>query len=94
MAGVRRDLLAQKLANFLPDGLAEFPEWAKLHSFKVNKINLYKVDETFPTPRLEALGADVAARISNFSCTLSLVGLATEEMTLNQFTSRIEEILR
>ena len=75
-AGVTRADLAAKLLKWFPAGIAQLPSWASQYSFKLTAITTYAVDDDFPIPDPSKFGPSVEPRVTSFSCTLNLDGLA------------------
>ncbi len=92
-AGVARADLATKLAKWFPGGISQLPTWASQYSFKLTAITTYAVDEDFPIPDPSKFGPSVEPRVSSFSCTLNLDGLAGRVDDETSFTNLVADFI-
>jgi Putative PD-(D/E)XK family member, (DUF4420) len=86
-AGVNLEALEGRLAEYLPLGCGEFPEWAQLFSLKLVDVSIFSVTTGFPRIDPEALGEALASRVKGIEYTLNLEGLPFTKVEFADFLS-------
>ena len=75
VSGSSLEKLEGRLAEYLPSGFLDMPDWAKNFALKIEEVSSFRVDHNFPRIKVKDLDTDIRERITGLEYVLDLDGL-------------------
>jgi hypothetical protein len=90
--GYTNTQLDGKLATFDENVASSRPEWCSKRSYRINQVEVYLVDDTFPRLRLNDLNALLQEKLTSVEYKINLSGLDSQSLIGGNFDDIAERI--